>query len=281
MKRRVVLISSCDLLSNIACAGLFDDSEGVEFEVVALVKSRLSLIKAIRILYKAICARSFFYITYMFLETSGLSVVNYFLKISRKRSGAGYAKSAVDIAKDKKVGVLKFSNLNSQDAIDKIKSYNPDLVLCVRVSEIFKNNFIRSFPIILNLHCALLPRYRGVGCVFQALAHSEKELGCTINMIDSEKIDSGSIVVQGKLPVEDSWSLLNCTIRLHKQAQGLMPQAINADEIRDNATAEKGSYFDWPGNKELNMFLSTKRKLFSISDFDFADLLQKGHTDEA
>ena len=50
----------------------------------------------------------------------------------------------------------------------------------------------------LNLHCGLIPSYKGVDAIFWALLNEENELGVTIHKMD-EKFDTGPIVMQNTI----------------------------------------------------------------------------------
>ena len=52
----------------------------------------------------------------------------------------------------------------------------------------------------LNVHSALLPRYRGLMPTFWVLKNGEKETGVSVFLVD-KGIDSGPIVVQKRVPI--------------------------------------------------------------------------------
>jgi methionyl-tRNA formyltransferase len=54
-----------------------------------------------------------------------------------------------------------------------------------------------------NLHASLLPQYRGAAPINRAIINGEKETGVTTFLLDHE-IDTGKILFQEKIPIEDT-----------------------------------------------------------------------------
>ena len=73
--------------------------------------------------------------------------------------------------------------------------WRPDLVFSCFYSRIIRSEFISRCNMILNLHNAPLPRYRGVAPVNWALKNGETQHGVTIHEI-TPGIDDGPIVNQ-------------------------------------------------------------------------------------
>jgi methionyl-tRNA formyltransferase len=55
----------------------------------------------------------------------------------------------------------------------------------------------------INFHYGLLPQYRGANPVLAQMLHGETESGITVHVVD-EQIDTGPIVMQQKIPIEDN-----------------------------------------------------------------------------
>lgn len=266
--KRVVLVTTGDVLASIACHKLFQGSQNMSFEIVAVVNSTMPFKKSLSILRSGVKQGAFFYVMYMTLEVVGLKIANYIRYcFDLLRLGNRYVRGVFSVAKRRGIPIVNLDNINSTDAIRAIQRYNPDLILCVRPAQILRNELIISFPRILNLHCTLLPKYRGIGGIFQALANKESELGCTVHVIDSEKVDAGPIVAQSDLLANDSASLLKWTIRLYTKAQDLLVYAVNQAATADRPQLGEGSYYSWPQKTDLQKYLSTGKKIFTISDF--------------
>lgn len=62
---------------------------------------------------------------------------------------------------------------------------------------------LSSFPKkIINIHPSLLPKYKGLNAIKQAVDNNDHELGVTIHYVD-EGMDTGEIIEQEKITIED------------------------------------------------------------------------------
>ena len=66
-------------------------------------------------------------------------------------------------------------------------------------------NFVNSLPskFIVNVHPSLLPKYKGMNAIKQALDDSAEYTGVTIHYVD-EGMDSGSIIKQNIIKINDN-----------------------------------------------------------------------------
>ena len=56
--------------------------------------------------------------------------------------------------------------------------------------------FVNQFPCrIINVHPSLLPKYKGLHAVEQAMESGDKETGCTVHYVN-EELDGGQIIKQ-------------------------------------------------------------------------------------
>ncbi len=78
---------------------------------------------------------------------------------------------------------------------------------------------------IINIHPSLLPSFKGIHAVEQALAAGVKITGCTAHLVCLE-VDSGLILMQAAVPVlpDDTAQTLHARIQL--QEHRILPQAI-------------------------------------------------------
>ncbi len=85
---------------------------------------------------------------------------------------------------------------------------------------------INAFPQrILNIHPSLLPSFRGIRAIEQALAAGVKVTGCTVHLAEAE-VDSGQIIAQAVVPIlpDDTHGRLHQ--RVQEQEHRLFPMAI-------------------------------------------------------
>lgn len=109
----------------------------------------------------------------------------------------------------------------------------------------------------INFHYGLLPACRGPQPILRHLLNNDKEAGVTVHKLD-EGIDTGAIIMQEKLPIEDNDTYGTLQSKLAylgaKQAANLLKilsygtviPAIPQDET-------KAAYYEMPGAKELTI----------------------------
>ncbi|MDB4851845.1 formyltransferase family protein, partial [Flavobacteriaceae bacterium] len=116
----------------------------------------------------------------------------------------------------------------------------------------------------INLHTALLPKYRGLMPTFWVMKNNEKYTGVSVFFVD-EGIDSGPIIVQEKLEIGNSTqkSLIIKTKRIGMQ---LILKSI--DLISNNKVAiipndaSKKTYYSFPTRKDVLEFRKNGKKFF-------------------
>ena len=84
---------------------------------------------------------------------------------------------------------------------ERISGYRPDLVVSAGFMRILGPAVVGRHPAV-NIHPALLPSFPGAHAVRDALAHGVRITGTTIHVLD-EGVDSGPIIDQASVPVED------------------------------------------------------------------------------
>jgi len=98
-----------------------------------------------------------------------------------------------------------------------------DLVVMAGWMRIVTPVLIDAFPDrLLNIHPSLLPSFRGVDAIGQALAAGVRLTGCTAHLVRPE-VDSGPVLVQAAVPVlaEDDHERL--AARIHRQEHRILP----------------------------------------------------------
>lgn len=105
----------------------------------------------------------------------------------------------------KKYGIdyLHPVKVDSQEFIEKAKSYNCDLFVSMSFNQIFRERII-NIPKLstINCHAGKLPFYRGRNILNWVLINDETEFGITVHFVD-EGIDTGDIILQRSFPITD------------------------------------------------------------------------------
>jgi phosphoribosylglycinamide formyltransferase-1 len=101
-----------------------------------------------------------------------------------------------------------------------------DLVCLAGFMRLLSAFFVREFPLrVLNIHPALLPSFAGLDAQHQAIEHGVKISGCTVHFVD-ENLDSGPIVLQASVPVQDDDTAETLSARILKEEHRIYSEAI-------------------------------------------------------
>ena len=156
-------------------------------------------------------------------------------------------------------------SINEPESVRRIKLYQPDLLVSILGNQIFRNPVIGlASKGCLNLHTALLPKYRGLLPTFWVLRFNEVYTGVSVFFVD-EGIDSGPIVVQKKIAIGNltQQALIKATKKLGMDA---IAEAVDLIEhglvvLIDNDPAQQ-TYYSFPTRKDVKAFLAAGKKFF-------------------
>tara|TARA_B100001765_G_C19467012_1_gene322041 strand:- start:125 stop:979 length:855 start_codon:yes stop_codon:yes gene_type:complete len=183
-----------------------------------------------------------------------------------------YLETNSNLGKIFDIPVFKISgSIHDENWLRKIKDLNPDLIICIRYAEILKKSLL-EIPNkgVINFHPSLLPKYRGLGPIFQAVLHNENEIGFSFHYIN-EDIDTGQIIKREKIKIEQNESVSRLTIRTHIMGSYNLLSIINNLKNENKETKEtpqnEGNYFSWPEKKDVKKFLQRRKKYVDIRDF--------------
>ncbi len=80
-------------------------------------------------------------------------------------------------------------------------AYEVDMIVMAGWMKIVSKKFCDEFPgRIINLHPSLLPKYKGLHAIEQAMKAGEETTGCTVHFVN-EHLDSGAIIKQQEVPI--------------------------------------------------------------------------------
>lgn len=106
-------------------------------------------------------------------------------------------------AVEKNLTVLQPTNLKDEQFIQELKALEADLFIVVAFRMLPEVVWNMPPKGTFNLHASLLPQYRGAAPINWAVINGEKESGVTTFFLKHE-IDTGNIIKQVKVPVEDT-----------------------------------------------------------------------------
>ena len=128
--------------------------------------------------------------------------ININLVISDNKNALGL-KIAKKYNIDYKIFNLKKNN-QLEIALRVLKKKKISLICLAGYMKILSKKFIKRFnKRIINIHPSLLPKYKGLDTFKKVLINKEKLTGCSVHFV-SEKLDSGKIILQKKIYVENN-----------------------------------------------------------------------------
>ncbi|MFN7895953.1 MAG: phosphoribosylglycinamide formyltransferase [Cyanobacteriota bacterium] len=115
-----------------------------------------------------------------------------------------------------------------------------DLVVMAGWMRIVTPVLIEAFPQrLLNIHPSLLPSFRGLDAVGQAIAAGVCLSGCTAHLVAAE-VDSGPILVQAAVPVRAGDTRASLAARIQVQEHRILPLAVAVAAARLGSSGIEG-----------------------------------------
>ena len=108
--------------------------------------------------------------------------------------------------------------------IEMFKAWGVDLIILAGYMRVLKNPSKFPCPII-NVHPSLLPKYKGLHAVEQAMESGDKVTGCTVHYVN-EELDGGEIILQGEVPILPDDDIESLTKAIQRMEYAILPQAI-------------------------------------------------------
>ena len=113
-----------------------------------------------------------------------------------------------------------------QAIVDVFKKYQIDWIIMAGWMRIVTNVLLHAYPQrIINIHPSLLPSFKGINAIEQALEAKVKITGCTVHLVDLE-VDSGQILVQAAVPILPDDTSETLHQRVQVQEHRIMTRAI-------------------------------------------------------
>ena len=117
---------------------------------------------------------------------------------------------------------------DEDEIIALFNAYDVDMIVMAGWMRIVSKKFCDEFAgRIINLHPSLLPKYKGLHAVEQAMKAGEDETGCTVHFVN-EYLDSGAIIKQQVVPILPGDTVESLTRAIQQAEHSLLPSVINA-----------------------------------------------------
>lgn len=162
------------------------------------------------------------------------------------------------------IPVYQPTSLRSDDEIEKIASFNADVIIVVAYGKILPAGVLNASKYgAINVHASLLPKYRGAAPIQWSVLNGDKETGVSIMHMD-EGLDTGDILYIDKTDIgenETSAELFdrlsniggNALIKVLDDIEYYYDNAIKQDDENSNYASKitkELSPIDW--NKSAN-----------------------------
>ena len=132
------------------------------------------------------------------------------------------------IARAAKWGIphCRVAHKDEDQMIKLFEAYRVDLIILAGYMRVLKNPSAFHCPII-NVHPSLLPKYKGLHAVEQAMKSGDDVTGCTVHYVN-EELDGGEIIMQGEVPILPDDDVESLTKAIQRKEYAILPAAIDS-----------------------------------------------------
>jgi len=113
---------------------------------------------------------------------------------------------------------------DEEQMIELFKAWKVDLIVLAGYMRIIKNPAAFPAPII-NVHPSLLPKYKGLHAVEQAINNKEEFTGCSVHYVN-EELDGGEVIMQSEVPILPEDTIKSLTKAIQRKEYAILPAAI-------------------------------------------------------
>ena len=108
------------------------------------------------------------------------------------------------------------------------EAHHVDLIVMAGWMRVVSKKFCEAFAgRLINLHPSLLPKYKGLHAIEQAMKAGETETGATVHFV-TEYLDSGAIIKQQPVPILPGDTVESLQRAIQQAEHYLLPLVINA-----------------------------------------------------
>jgi methionyl-tRNA formyltransferase len=196
-------------------SGRFDESAGVE---------RMNRLRMV------FCGTPQFAVPSLqtFTSLSDFEIAAVFTKPDRPRGrGQEVSFSPVkELALAENLPVHQPPKIRAPEVEEQLRALSPDVIVIIAYGQIIPARLL-NIPRLgwINLHAALLPKYRGAAPIAWAIANGETRTGNTTMRIDAG-MDTGEMLLQNELAIGPDETALELTFRLAESGAKLMVETL-------------------------------------------------------
>lgn len=189
------------------------------------------------------------------------------LRLAGRVVGARLLRRSIDaVCRRHGVSCGSVADVNAPAFLETLRARGTDLVVSISCPQIFGAPLLALPPLgLLNVHGAVLPRYRGVMPGFWMLANGESRAGVSVHFVDAG-IDTGDLCGQEEFEILPHESLDAFLRRSKAIAAELLVRVLDAFDrgavTRTPIDAKAGSYHSWPDRAAVARFRARGRRVW-------------------
>ncbi|MBR64294.1 MAG: phosphoribosylglycinamide formyltransferase [Rhodobacteraceae bacterium] len=134
------------------------------------------------------------------------------------------------IAKNENIPAYCWQNILEleEEVLKLILKYDVKLLVLAGYMRLLSKKFVNSLPskFIVNIHPSLLPKYKGMNAIQQAIDDCAEYTGVTVHYVD-EGMDSGFIIKQESIKINE-----NDTVKTLKNRLQVLEHRLYSDTIK-------------------------------------------------
>ena len=130
------------------------------------------------------------------------------------------------VTRARKFGIPHGYSTDESWIINEFKWVGVDLIVLAGYMRIISPKFVEAFPNrIINIHPSLLPKYKGLHAIEQALDSGDDITGVTVHYVNNE-LDGGEIILQRKVPILPDDDIVSLTKSIQRLEYSILPASI-------------------------------------------------------
>ena len=126
------------------------------------------------------------------------------------------------------INSVRIASKEEDNIILIFQTYQVDLIVMAGWMRVVSKKFCDAFAgQVINLHPSLLPKYKGLNAVEQALKSGDDQTGCSVHFV-TEELDSGAIIKQQTVPILPGDTVDSLQRAIPQAEHYLLPLVINS-----------------------------------------------------
>jgi len=156
------------------------------------------------------------------------NVVAVFTWSDKAAAGRSCFEPLDDVALSHDIPLVKVDDINAPPVVEKMRSFEPDLICVMSWSQIVKRPILDIPPHgAIGMHPTLLPKHRGRAPIPWAIIKGLDKTGVSIFYLD-ERVDAGDILAQEEIPISFDDTARTLGLKVDEAAARLLCRVVRA-----------------------------------------------------